>query len=134
MTWLLGHSLIRFGIVGVCIAALYVCLYLAGLWLGIPKPVANGGAFLIAVAVQYFAQTLFTFRRRARDAGQALRFACIVALGLVTSTLVTSGLAPQLGWPAWLGAAAVTVILPMQNYLLLRFWVFPDPQTGRDTA
>ncbi|SLN72510.1 GtrA-like protein [Roseivivax jejudonensis] len=124
--------LLRFGIVGAGVAALYVLLYVAFLRAGIPQGVANVAAFLIAVAVQYAGQGAFTFGRPLADPAQALRFAVMIGLGLLTSAVVTGAIGPAAGLPDWASAALVAVVLPLQNFVLMSLWVFTGGAQLRD--
>ncbi len=116
-------QLLRFGVVGVTVAALYVLLY-AALKTVTVQPIANAVAFLIAVAVQYVGQTVFTFRRPLGAPAQIGRFIAMISAGLVMSAILTGAVGPALGWVDWVAAAAVTVILPAQNYLFMKLWVY----------
>lgn len=115
---------LRFAVVGALVAALYVLIYTGLLSAGVARQAANLAAFATAVAVQYAAQTLWTFGRPLAVPDQVVRFLCTIALGYAVSALVTGVLGPAFGWPDWLAAAAVTVVLPVQNYLLFRLWVY----------
>lgn len=123
---------VRFAIVGVAVALLYLCLYTGLVGLGLTRLSANTAAFLIAVMAQYLGQTLFTFRAPLALPMQMARFVATVSCGMIVSALVTSAIAPALGWPEWLSALAVTLILPVQNYILLTIWVYRanEPMEG----
>ncbi len=115
---------LRYCVVGCSIAGLYVLLY-AGLTAGGYAPMAaNAWAFGLAVIFQYIAQTVWTFRRPLGLPDQMLRFVCTIALGFLTSAVLTSGVAPLVGLSAWSSAAVVAVWLPVQNYLFFRIWVY----------
>lgn len=116
--------LIRFVIVGVTVAALYVMLYVGFLSLGLAIWAANALAFGIAVLVQYVGQTAWTFRQQLAEPGQALRFCITIGLGFVTSAILTGLVGPALDWPSWLAAGIAAVLLPVQNYLFFRLWVY----------
>ena len=107
--------LLRFALVGGGVAVLYILLYLTFLRIGLPQVAANAAAFLLAVLVQYAGQAGFTFGKRLGDARQILRFCIMVALGLITSALITGPLAGPVGLTDWLAAALVTVLLPVQT-------------------
>lgn len=124
MTGLLRHQPVRFAIVGIAVALFYVLTYLALMAAGLSRPAANATAFLLAVAGQYVAQTLWTFRRPLGLPDQIVRFACTIGLGLLVSALLTGVIGPAMNWTDWMAAALVTVILPVQNYLFFRLWVF----------
>ncbi|MEO0401778.1 MAG: GtrA family protein [Pseudomonadota bacterium] len=119
-----AHRFIRFAIVGSAVAGLYVLLYLAFLSIGLAQPVANAAAFLLAVAVQYIGQAGFTFQSRLNDAPQITRFAIMIGCGLITSAVITGLVGPALALPHWAAAAIVTIILPLQNYVIMTRWVF----------
>lgn len=117
-------QLLRFALVGAVVALIYVAGYLLLLALGVPQMLANGAAFLGAVALQYLGQAGFTFRRKLADRAQVLRFIVMIGLGLVTAALITGFLAPHLDLPDWAAALAVALILPVQNYVFMTLWVF----------
>jgi len=117
---------IRFSMVGIGVAVIYVLLYLAFLELGINQAIANIVAFLLAVIVQYLGQTVFTFHKPLGLPDQIIRFICTIGLGLLVSALITGILGPSMGWPNWISAALVTIILPAQNFLFFKIWVFTE--------
>ena len=118
----------RFALVGVAVAGLYILLYLAFLAGGLAQPIANATAFLLAIAFQYFAQARFTFAAPLNDAPQILRFTAMITAGLITSAIITGWIGPALALPDWASALAVTIILPIQNFLLMSRWVFSPAQ------
>ncbi|MEP4195347.1 MAG: GtrA family protein [Aliishimia sp.] len=126
----------RFAIVGVTVAALYIGLYIAFLGAGLPQFFANGAAFILAIVVQYVGQAGFTFKAELKDGSQIQRFGTMIGLGLITSALVTGAIGPWLNLSDWLSAAVVTIILPLQNYLIMTRWVFKSstPKTGASTV
>jgi putative flippase GtrA len=117
-------QMMRFATVGGSVAALYVLGYTVLLASGMAPLLANVLAFLAAVIVQYVLQTSWTFRRPLGLPDQMRRFACTIAAGLLVSALVTGVLGPALGWAGWLSAAVVAVLLPVQNYVIFRLWVY----------
>jgi len=118
--------MLRFAVVGAGVAAFYVLLYLGFQSIGLGQPLANALAFLMAVTGQYVAQTTWTFRRPLTLPNQISRFVVTISLGLVVSALITGALGPALGWADWVSAAVVTVVLPVQNFLFFRNWVFSE--------
>jgi putative flippase GtrA len=129
MRRLADMQIVRFAIVGAAVAALYVALFTGFLALGLPRSAANGLAFGIAVAVQYAAQTLWTFGKPLAVPDQLFRFLCTIGLGYAVSVLITAVIGPLAGWADWVAAAAVTVVLPVQNYVIFRIWVFAEGRT-----
>lgn len=129
-----GGTFLRFALVGAGVAALYIVLYLLFLALGLPQMLANAVAFLTAVAVQYVGQAGFAFRAPLRDGPQALRFALMIGLGLITSALLTGMIGPALEMPDWMAAAVVTLVLPVQNYVIMTRWVFTRTRDQMETS
>lgn len=123
----LRKRLIRFGIVGGGVAVYYLAAYLLLLRSGMGAFAANSLAFGTAILLQYLGQAAFTFAAPLADRSQIIRFALMVGLGFVTSLLVTTGLAPLLSLSPALAALIVVLFLPVQNYLIMSFWVFVRP-------
>ncbi|GEM_PF-1275702 len=124
MKQLLDRAIVRFAIVGATVAGIYILGYLVLLALGIAQPIANIAAFLFAVLIQYFAQTIWTFRKSAKQPRQAARFVVTITLGILVSAMVTGRIGPMLGWADWLSAGVVATILPIQNYIIFKVWVY----------
>ncbi|WP_293575214.1 GtrA family protein [Phaeobacter sp.] len=127
IAWLLDKDpahLLRFACVGVGVAGLYVLLYVGFLGQGLDVWLANALAFGLAILVQYIGQTAWTFRQNLVAPRQALRFVLTICLGFVTSAVLTGLIAPALGWSPWLAAGSAAVLLPVQNYLFFRLWVY----------
>lgn len=129
-----GHRLFRFALVGTAVAVLYILLYAGFMALGMPQAIANALAFLVAVAVQYLGQAGLTFDAPWRDRTQALRFAAMIGLGLLTSALITGALGPAFGWHALVSAAVVTLVLPIQNFVIMSRWVFSRRRDQMETV
>ena len=120
-------QILRFCIVGTGVAGLYLALFLGTVQLGLPMGGANLVSLVCAVLVQYVAQTAWTFRRPLAVPEQIFRFGCTVALGFVTSTLITAVVGPHFGWTPLLSGALVMIWLPVQNYVIFRIWVYAAP-------
>lgn len=117
-------QLLRFCISGASVAILYVLGYAALLAAGLPPVAANAAAFAAAVIVQYVLQTGWTFARPLARPGQILRFSCTVAAGYAVSAVLTGLLGPALGLAGWQSAAVAAVLLPVQNFIIFRLWVY----------
>ena len=114
----------RFALIGISVAILYVLLYLTFLQIGMSQGGANALSFMIAVVVQYAGQSRFTFGKQLTDPPQILRFGMMTSFGFITSVLLTGYIAPTFALDNWIAAVAVTLILPVQNYILMTLWVF----------
>ena len=123
MNCLASGQTLRFAIVGAGVALFYVLVYLALTNVLLPGA-ANVVAFLLAVFLQYIAQTVYTFRRPLAVPTQIERFIAMVGCGLVVSAAITGWVGPTVGWPDWVAAAIVTIVLPVQNYLFMKLWIY----------
>ena len=115
---------LRFALVGVTVACVYVIGYLVLRRIGIPPAPAATVAYGIAIVLQYLGHSGFTFRRRVRDGGQIRRFVILNGIGLVTAVVLTLVLTNGFNTPDWVASAAVVVVLPVLNWFLMRLWVF----------
>ena len=115
---------LRFSVVGAVVAAIYVAGFTLLSHAGMNLYLANLIAFTVAVTFQYLAQTLWTFKGSIGDHSQGVRFGVTIGLGLALSTIISSVLAPAFGWPSWLAASLVAVLLPITNFVAFRFWVY----------
>ena len=116
--------LFRFAIVGVGVAALYVAAYLLMLEFGLGKTLANLIAFATAITVQYIGQAAFTFRKPLDDQTQMLRFICMIGAGFLSAGAITGFIGPALSFSDIASAISVTLILPVQNFFIMKLWVF----------
>ncbi|MCV3271541.1 GtrA family protein [Roseobacter sinensis] len=123
-------QMLRFALIGGLVALSYLLLYLGFLALDLSRGWANTLAFGLAICLQYAGQAGFTFRKRLLDNVQMARFGAMVGLGFVTSALITGWLAPSLALPDWAAALMVTVVLPVQNYIVMSAWVFAGHKVG----
>lgn len=114
----------RFIVMGMVNTVVYVGLFIGLREADITPFLANLLAFTTAVCVQYVGQSLFTFRTRLKDFGQILRFAVMIGAGLGASSVLATFVGPLMLWPSWLVALVVTVWLPVQNFILMRVWVY----------
>lgn len=53
-----------------------------------------------------------------------IRFFSMTTLGFITAASITGILGPLVAAPHWAAAFAVTIILPIQNYIIMTAWVF----------
>jgi putative flippase GtrA len=127
-------QLVRFAIVGATVALVYIAAYVALLALGLVQPAANAVAFLFAITLQYIGQASFTFGNRIKDRSQIIRFICMTGLGFLTAAFITGWIGPMFSVPNWAAAAAVTIILPIQNYIIMTAWVFSQSSKTIEVA
>jgi len=121
----IGRTL-RFAVVGASVTATYAAGYAGLRWLGTAPWAASALAFAMAIAWQYRAQTAWTFRAPSRAPGRARRFGVTVAAGLVVASAITGWIGPATGLSEAGAVAGVILWVPVQNYLIFRFWVYRD--------
>ena len=113
----------RFALIGAGVTALHVMLATALIVMMAFRPVvANGCAFAVATLVSYLANTLWTFERRPQPRSFA-RFV-FVSLGGLVLTLTLAATADALGYPFYIGLAAVVAVVPVASFAMHRLWTY----------
>lgn len=106
-------------------AVFYMALGAGIVALGVSPPLAGPLALIPVLIVSYLGHKSKTFRSTGAHRREAPRFGLICILDLVLASVV-----PQLGvhFKAPPGAAffVLTGLVPLANFLLMRFWIFRD--------
>lgn len=120
------YRVVKFTIVGVSIAVFhYAAAVLLVERVGLHAASANSIAFLMAAALSYTLQTLWTFESRFTHRN-ALRFVAVLVIGAAVSW-TTSSIVAWLGLPYRLGVLIVLFLIPALNFLLHHFWTYAEP-------
>jgi putative flippase GtrA len=119
------HRLIRFGLVGVATAAIYVLTGTA-LWriAGIGKVSASSLAFLVAVTFNYAAQKSWSFQSSTPHRLAAARYLFTIAGGMTMNAAVIHVGAEVLGWHFLLAQLLAMGTVILWNFVLFSVWVF----------
>ncbi|NRB01682.1 MAG: GtrA family protein [Rhodobacteraceae bacterium] len=128
----LNAEILRYAVVGTSVAIFYVLAYTGLTAVGLSLVVANAVAYGMAILVQYAGQAVYTFRRQFFDAAQASRFFVMTLCGYLAAALITSAIAPALGWPHVQAAVIVAVWIPLQNYIFMKIWVFAQKEKEQE--
>lgn len=120
-----GRTL-RFAVVGASVTLIYALGYAGLRGLGLAAWLASALAFAAAVAWQYRAQTAWTFRAPSGAHGRVRRFGVTVGAGLIVASAITGWIGPATGLSEAGAVAGVILWVPVQNYLIFRFWVYRD--------
>jgi putative flippase GtrA len=121
----LVHQVPLFALVGAAATATHVTVALLARGLvGLSPLEANFVGYLAAVSVSYLGNARLTFRRRARDGAQMLRFAVVSLSGLALTQGLTWLLVARLAWPFAAGLAVVAAAVPAFSFVLSRVWAF----------
>ncbi len=123
---LLGQ-LIRFGLTGGMVTALYAAIYWPLATFVIPPVAAVAVAFAITAAVGRVAHSRFSFRghgRRDAPARTTWRFVSVQLLGFGLNMAFTWALTGPLQGPTWWPLVPAVFVTPLITFILNRVWVF----------
>jgi len=95
--------------------------------LGLPALAATVAGYGCAVGISYLGNSLLTFRRRALDGPQFVRFAVISASGLAVNLGVVWAATRGFGWSYPLAQVPVVLIVPASTFIMAKFWAFKAP-------
>jgi putative flippase GtrA len=124
MTRTLGQ-IARFGVVGLLATATHYLILAVGTDVYGQSPVLMTAlAFCCAVLVTYAGQSLWVFRVRRHDVGQALRFGISVLAGLLGNVAIMYLVVERLGGRYQAGFLAGVILVPLLTFVLNRTWVF----------
>lgn len=117
------RRVLRFGITGLVVTGVHV-LVAAGLirFLRFDPKLANGVAFVIATALSYGVNTLWSFSSPI-GGSNFVRFISVSTVGLLL-TLTFSGAAQYLGLHYIYGILVVVCTVPLVTFLLHHFWTY----------
>ena len=117
--------LIRYGLVGSVVAALYsgftILLVQTGL---ISDPtLASAVSFAFTIPLSFLAHRAITYADAVRDGAEGRRFGIIAVSTFVVST-GTVKLVDLWGEPYWIALAVIWFLVPATNYIINAVWVF----------
>ena len=122
---------IRFAMVGLASVGVYF-VFLALLRPMIADTVILTGTAYVASAVfNYLAQSLFTFRARAADAGSVGRYMVMHGLCMAINSGLMHVLVDRLGMNLWLAQIGVTGVVAATSFTLSYLWVYRRQGQGR---
>jgi putative flippase GtrA len=115
---------LRFSVVGIVVAATFFTVFVTLASTGMSMIAVNTLSLGIAVTLQYFLHAKWTFKSPAKAASQAPKFLFAVFISFLLSLFITFYISPLLGWGGVLNALAITMVLPVSNFILFKIWVF----------
>lgn len=119
-------QVLRFGLIGAISTGLYMFVAAASFaWLAVPKTVAHFIGLGIGTSVSYFGHKNFVFRYTATDVGATIRFFSYFTL-LNIAIIAFYEAIPNEPAEFTIGVIIVAVLVPLLNFLAMKFWVFPD--------
>lgn len=90
--------------------------------------------FVVANPFSYFGHKLVTFMVPERDAFEAARFVVSALIGLALASAIPYILIDWLSVPRLAALATVVIVIPIVNYLAMRFWVFARGLQRQETG
>ena len=94
--------------------------------LGVSPPAAGPLALLPVLTVSYLGHKSKTFRSTGPHRREAPRFVVVSIIDLVLAAVI-----PQIGVhaqaPPVVALVLLTVVIPLANFLMMRFWIFQGP-------
>lgn len=119
------RQLARYGIVGGLLTIVYlgVALFLSRR-LGLSASIASPLSFVLCLPLVYVGQAVFVFRAPRGSHAQMVRFLITVSTGFIVSASVAPTLGNWFALPERASFLAVSILVPVSNFLIFRFWVF----------
>jgi putative flippase GtrA len=115
---------LRFSVVGIVVAATFFTVFVTLSSTGMSVIAVNTLSLGVAVTLQYFLHSKWTFKYSAKAASQVPKFLFTVFVSLLLSLFITFYISPLLGWGVVLNSLAITMLLPISNFILFKIWVF----------
>ena len=121
-------QLLRYGVVGALITALGQAIYYYGVeWGGLDPNVSIAVAFVIGVAIGYFAHGWISFAghgAREDHARMGSRFVVVNLFGFALNSFFVWLLVKALGGETWWPILPNVFLTPLATFLLHRRWTF----------
>jgi putative flippase GtrA len=122
----LAGQMLRYGVTGIALAALYASVY----WVGArllqgPAQLANAAGFLAALAAGYILHSKWSFRGHGRRTSWSwTRFLMVNFAGYLLNCLWVWLIVQRLGRPVELSIVPIVSLTPAFTFLLNRRWTF----------
>lgn len=98
--------------------------------MGLAAPLAAALGLMPVLVVSYLGHKTKTFASRGAHIDEAPRFLVIAALDLAVAAGVPMAFASL---PSWMPFVALTVIIPVLNFVVMRLWVFRARASDKET-
>lgn len=122
------RTLLRFLIVGGCLAVLYATLAaLATTYLPLPKALSSGIAWVLCIPVGFVSHRRFTFTARRPHRLALWLYAATQVLSIAIAAGVSHLLARGAFWPDLVVHLFASGLAAITSYLINRWIVFPEP-------
>lgn len=122
-------TLIRYGLVGAAQNGLAYAALLGLIFLGLKAWQATAILYPVAATVSYVAHRTISFRADAAPR-QRLRYG-VVYVAMYGAAVGLNWAQERAGVPSWAAALVTMVVSAVAMFALLRWWVFPQPNSPR---
>lgn len=92
--------------------------------IGLAEGIAAGIAYLLMLPVSFLGHKLFTYQSKQRSIPEGVRFVAMHGITAAICAGVMWIITAQPGATHWLGSAAIVVVAPAVNFILMAIWVF----------
>ena len=114
---------IKFGFTGVFVTLVHVIVAILLIeFVKVVPSIANGMAFIIATAISYIANTLWSFSDKL-SGGTLTRFLIVSGIGSMVA-MVGAGTVDHFGGHYLLGILVVVLTVPPLTFILHNFWTY----------
>jgi putative flippase GtrA len=119
-------QLVRFGIVGLSLAALYSAIYWYLATYVMPPVLAVAIAFAVAVSIGFVLHSRWSFRGhgKSEDRRMKIKFFIVQGSGFVLNEIFTWVLTGPMHGPTWWPLVPAILVTPLATFLFNRQWVF----------
>lgn len=119
-------QLVRFGIVGLLLTALYAIVYWPLATFVIAPVLASIAAFLVAVTVGFFMHSRWSFKGHTKpETGRTrAKFLIVQSVGMILNASFTWILTGPMEGPTWWPLIPAVLVTPFATFILNRQWVF----------
>lgn len=113
-----------FGMIGLTnTLAYFVLANVLHSFAGVDQAAVSYGAYIILVPVSFLAHRRLTFASKGRASVEWIKFCFVQAGNLLIISCVTI-VARYTEAPAWSSFAAISILIPALNFVMLQLWVF----------
>jgi len=125
MMHMVGAQFIRYVLVGLGLNAALYATYLLLTWRIMGSEAAMTITFSVGTLLSFLANRSLTFRHRGDQLGALRRFLACYAILYLIDFIALWVFAGQMGVPHQIVQGCVILVLPLLNFIVQKYWVFP---------
>jgi putative flippase GtrA len=125
-------TVLRFAVVGAASSLAYAAIMMvATSVVGLAPWISSIVAYVSAMIINFPLQRSFTFMSTGDVRREGLMYLGVHLVNLLVSVAVVHAIADVLQWPVFVSVAAVIVVIPLIQFLVLETWVFASSTRER---